>query len=267
MIAKIFDATARHRRPILLGGAVVAVVEATLTALDPLSGARAIRLMAGVGVLLLLLAMSSFRQAPARTFLVRADLAAFVTPAAAGPVYAALAFLFLTADRVGRDVAGVHTDGMSSFDIILAFLQVILMSLLYVQAWIGFDISLRRDGLYDRRAFGTVFIPWQATPTAYVARRPDETATVVIPPGMVPAQDATSAGSRPTEVRMTYRHPELVRTRGLTRNVDRLTTNHVEASFLATAITFYANHPENRGAIGTVDGLRHLQNALTHPEQ
>lgn len=134
------------------------------------------------------------------------------------------------------------------------------------QAWIGFDISLRPDGLYDRRGVGTVFIPWQATPMAHVARRPDGTTTVVIPPGAIPVQDANTAVGRPTEVRLTYGHPELVRTGGLTRNAKRINTDHVDAAFLAAAITFYATHPEDRAGIGTDHGHRHLQQALTQTE-
>jgi hypothetical protein len=265
MIARMFDATARHRRPILLGGVVVAVVEAASTALNPHSDARPAGLVV-VAVLLLLLAGTSFRQARPAAFVVRPDLTAFVAPAAAGPVYTALCFLLMAADRVGQVVASVRTDGVSSFDIGLVVLQATLASLLYVQAWIGFDISLRPDGLYDRRAVGTVFVPWQATPAAHVARRPDRTTTVVIPPGAIPVQDTDAAGRRPTEVRMAYGRPELVRTGGLTRNVKRLITDQVDASFLAAAITFYANHPVHRAGIGTVHGHRHLQQALTQTE-
>jgi hypothetical protein len=162
--------------------------------------------------------------------------------------------------------ASARTDDVLSFDIGLVVLQAIAGSLLFVQAWIGFDISLRPDGLYDRRAVGTVFVPWQATPAAFVARRPDGTATVVIPPGAIPVQDANTSSRRPTEVRMAYAHPELVHTGGLTRNAKSLNTDHVDASFLAAAITFYANHPEERAGIGTDHGHRHLQQALTQTE-
>ncbi|MDI6105730.1 hypothetical protein QLQ12_44850 [Actinoplanes sp. NEAU-A12] len=266
MIARMLDATARHRRPILLGGVVVAVIEATLTTLNPFSDVRLTWLIV-VPVLLLVLAGKSFRQARPTAFVVRPDLTAFVAPAAAGPVCTALCFLLIAADRVGQVAASVRTDGVSSFDIGTVALQVIVSSLLYVQAWVGFDISLRPDGLYDRRAVGTVFVPWQATPAAHVARRADGTKTVVIPPGVIPVQDANAASGRPTEVRMLYGRPELVRTGGLTRNANRITPHHVDASFLAAAIAFYASHPDDRAGIGTVHGLRHLQQALTPTEE
>jgi hypothetical protein len=65
---------------------------------------------------------------------------------------------------------------------------------------------------------------------------------------------------------LTYAHPELVRTGGLTRNAQRINTDHVDAAFLAAAITFYANHPEDRADIGTDHGHRRLQQALGHDE-
>lgn len=261
MITRMFGATARHRRPILLGGVVAAVVWAATTASNPFSDARLAALIV-VTVMLLLLAVTSFRQARPTAFAVRPDLTAFVAPAAAGPVYTALCFLLMAGERVGQVVASAPADGVPAFDIGMVALQAIVASLLCVQAWAGFDISLRPDGLYDRRALGTVFVPWQATPAAHVARRPDGARTVVIPPGAIPVRDARAAGGRPSEVRMAYGRPELVRTTGLTRSVKQLYTIHVDASFLAAAITFYANHPEDRADIGTVHGLRHLQQVL-----
>ncbi|GLW30544.1 hypothetical protein Areg01_34840 [Actinoplanes regularis] len=257
----MFDATERHRRSILLGGVVVAAVEATLTALDLLSAARSAGLIV-IFALLSLLIVASFRQARPTAFVVRPDLTAFVAPAAAGPAYLALCFLLMAADRVGEVLSSVHADGVSSFDIGLVVLQAIASSLLYLQAWIGFDVYLRPDGLYHRRVVGTVFVPWQATPAAHVACRPDGTKTVVIPPGVIPAQDTRAADGRPTEVRMAYGRPELVRTGGLTRNANRIIPHHVDASFLAAAITFYANRPEDRASIGTAHGYRQLQEAL-----
>jgi hypothetical protein len=265
MITRMHDATAVHRRPILLGGVVVAVVETTAIALTPPSDARLAALIAPA-VLLLLLAGASFRHARPTAFVVRPDLPAFVTPARAGPVYLALCFLLMAADRAGQVVASVRTDDVLSADIGLVVLQAVLVSVLYVQAWIGFDISLRPDGLYDRRGVGTVFVPWEATPAAYVARQPDGTTTVVIPPGAVPIRDANTSSRRPTEVRMAYARPELVRTGGLTRNAKSINTDHVDASFLAAAITFYVNHPEDRAGISTDHGHRHLQQALTQTE-
>jgi hypothetical protein len=79
MIARLFAATARHRRPVLLGGAVAAVGQAASAALDPFSGARpAVVVM--VQVLLLLLAVASLGQARPVTFDVRPDLTALVAP-------------------------------------------------------------------------------------------------------------------------------------------------------------------------------------------
>jgi hypothetical protein len=101
MITRMFDASARHRRPILLGGVVAAAVEATLIALNPLSDARLATLIAAA-VLLLLLAGSSYRRARPTAFVVRPDLPAFVTPAAAGPVYTALFFLLMAATKSAR---------------------------------------------------------------------------------------------------------------------------------------------------------------------
>jgi hypothetical protein len=262
MITRMLDATARHRRPILLGGVAAAIVEATLISLDPLSVAWLTALIAAAA-LLMLLAGASFRQARPTAFVVRPDLPAFVAPGRAGPVYLALCFMFLAADRAGQVAASARADDVLPSDIGLVVLQAMVVSLLFVKAWIGFDISLRPDGLHERRGVGTVFVPWQATPAAYVARRPDGAPTVAIPPGTVPVQGANAAGRRPTEVRLTYGRPELVRTGGLTRNTQRITTDQVDASFLAAAISFYANHPEDRAGIGTDHGHRHLQQALT----
>jgi hypothetical protein len=265
MISAIAGATARHRHAILLAGILLAAVEAALTAQTPMSGAAVFTPISVVLVLLLLDAAISRRARPT-AFTMRSHPPAFTTPPRAGPVLTALAALAFSARAIGSALPSVRIDHLWSLDASTVGVYLIVLVLVVSRAWQGYDVYLRPEGLYDRRGFGTLFVPWDAGPVARLDRRRDPPpTTVVFPPGAFPARYAKD--NRPEALRLDYRHPELVRRRGLVLRTKRLFTDHVDAQFLADVISFYAAHPGYRAGIGTEGGHQRLQQALAQRPQ
>jgi hypothetical protein len=265
MITAIARATARHRHAILLGGILLAAVEAALTAQAPLSEATVFAPIVVV-LALLLLDGALARRARPTVFAMRSDPPAFTTPPRAGPVYSALAALAFSGRGIGSALASVRVDHPWSLNGFMIVAYLVVLVLVVSQAWQGYDVSLRPDGLYDRRGLGTLVVPWDSGPAARLVRRPDPPpATISFPPGAFPAKYAKD--NRPEALRLEYRHPELVRRRGLVLRTKRLFTDHLDAQFLVDVIGFYAAHPEHRAGIGTESGHLRLQEALAQGPQ
>jgi hypothetical protein len=260
MISTIRGGVARHRRAILLGGVLLAAAEATLIALAPETDATWFAFL-GVMVVLLLLSVVGFGRVRPAAFIMRAAPPAFIPPARPGTLFSALAALTWAGWGIGSALHSVRIDHHWPLSVYVVALYPVVMVLVVHQAWHGYDVSVRPDGLYDRRGLGTLVVPWDAEPAARLGRRPDgPPAELVFPPGAYPAEHAKS--NRPETLRLEYRRPELVRRRGLVLRTTRLFTDDLDAQFLANVIGFYAAHPEHRAGIGTEGGHRRLQQAL-----
>lgn len=238
-----------------MAGVVLAVVQAMLAASVP----GTVSTLAVVALLVVVVVCMPRRAAPAE-LVVRAASASFTAPVRVWPVYFALCMLGLAGDRVGTAVRSVRTGDVWPAHVSLAVLEVVLALILVAHAWRGYDISLRRDGLYDRRSLGTVFVPWEAVPAAQAVRRRRRPTTSVFPPGAFAAHHSDPA-DRPDEIRLGYVRPELVRRRGLVWDTKRIQTAHIDVRFLAAAIRYYATRPEQQAAIGTDEGYRRLRQA------
>lgn len=263
MINAVLDATTRHRHGVLLGGVLVAVAEAIWVALTPSSLAPLLAFPVGMTALLLL-AGASFRQRRPSALTVRSGAEAFTAPARAGNVYFALHALLFTGYRAGTALQAIRIEQPWRFDLSLAAFVLVVTVPVVVQAWRGYDIDLRPDGLYDRRILGTLIVAWDSMPTARIdAGRERPHPAVVFPPGAYPAEEARRRRDRPATIRLTYQRPDLVHRRGLAFATKKLVTEHLDAPYLVAVINFYASHPEHRNDIGTELGYRHLQEALT----
>jgi hypothetical protein len=112
--------------------------------------------------------------------------------------------------------------------------MVVLLLLLLPLQWYSvlgpFGLFLGPDGVLGRQPFGSMFVPWQATPAA----------------------EPTSAG-----VKLRITHPELVVRRGF-RPGTTIRTG-ADRGFTAWAINLYAARPDYRRSIGTNDGLLPLK--------
>lgn len=110
-----------------------------------------------------------------------------------------------------------------------------------VRIWRGTGLELRPDGLVEYVAFGTLRMPWEA-----------------LLPGQ-PQRPRVGAEF----LAIAYQRPDLVRSRGIGRlKRNSLSIGHVQPSFLADAIRFYATYPAERAGIGTPEGYHRLLHAL-----
>ncbi|MEV4280036.1 hypothetical protein [Actinoplanes xinjiangensis] len=124
-------------------------------------------------------------------------------------------------------------------DILTSTLWVLALMLVARLVWRGAGVHLRPDGVHDRRIAGSLFVPWEALDAEQ-------------PPTI----------SRPMQVKLTYRRPALVQSRGLLRRMPEIAAWNVDSVFVARAIQEYVSHPEHRTAIGTEAELGRLRTAI-----
>ena len=225
MLSKIFAATVRHRRPILIVEVVGAVV---VVAVDR-SDWRPFLWMAGLGTLGLvlgLLALSRYRPA---VLSVRADVPAFDTPVSPAPVYFFTAYLGIAVNNLSNSIESVSEhDDVWLLDVAVAALFVAVVVACFRAAWVGIGVRLRPDGLLDRGLLGSLFVPWDGFRREYPAW-------------------PTRRGQ---QVRLSYQGES--RRRGLVPTGRRiLNASNVDRDFLTRVIKHYVVHPEHRPAIGT----------------
>lgn len=123
-------------------------------------------------------------------------------------------------------------------DILSSTVWVLVLMLVANLVRRGAGVRLRSDGVLDQRLTGSLFVPWEALDAQ-------------VPP----------TASDPFELTLTYRHPELVRSRGTLRRGRGITAWNVNNVFLARVIQEYVSHPEHRTAIGTEAELGRLNSA------
>ncbi|MEU8262809.1 hypothetical protein AB0C02_19545 [Micromonospora sp. NPDC048999] len=238
MITAILGATARHRRIVLTVGVVLAIMDAAAASLMPSGGRRLVSVLAVAGALLILGLASWLQPRPAR-FMAQPDAPAFASPVRAGPICLAIFVLLLAAESVGDLLRSVRL-GTSLGSLPAAVLMVVVAALSVVATWRGLGVQLRPEGVRVREVWGTLTVPWDASPMGQAYRPADQ----------------------PRILRLACARPELVRRRGRVAK-ETLPADNIDAQFLADAIRHYVLHPEHRVAIGTEAEHRRLQAALT----
>ncbi|MEV4138923.1 hypothetical protein AB0J72_43010 [Dactylosporangium sp. NPDC049742] len=254
MISAILAGVARHPRWVLggavaLAGVLVGVhllsapdsdLRYAIPVLPPLLGLAA----------LVLASVALTRRRPA-AFTVDAGAGVFRTPPpanhvlqAAGSAFMATTMIMAAAnsrtmqrDWPSPDPAVRFTDDVM---VVLACLLVVLIVPQIAAVWRGIGVELGPDGLKDRSALGTLTVPWDALTTAS------------LPPTTPSA----------LSLRLTYARPDLVRAAGLPLTRRRISTDTVNALFLAHAVHYYLVHPQRRQGIGTSAGYAELMTAL-----
>ncbi|GGN62072.1 hypothetical protein GCM10010112_19880 [Actinoplanes lobatus] len=115
-----------------------------------------------------------------------------------------------------------------------------LLSVAWIAALRGIGVRLRPDGIEDRQAFGSIFVPWEA---------------LGAPPAILDTWwGSILRGER--QVNLVLTDPALVRKRGLRYGpLNSLTTIGVDPGFLAGVIGEYADRPDLRSAIGVPEEL------------
>lgn len=240
MLNRLFTLLARAQKGIVVAEVALAAVYITL---DVPRGGEVGKAMFPFTLTLSLIAgllwWTAMRHRPAA--LVRAVKGrAFEGPPSPVPVLA-----FTTLAPVITEKVSTAIDRVSKqidpwwLDILDSTLSVLALTLVARLVWRGAGIRLRSDGVLSRRLAGSLFVPWEALDAQ-------------VPP----------ATPRPFEVTLAYRHPELVRSRGIPHRRRELTAWNVNNVFLARAIQEYASHPEHRNSIGTEAELGRLRIAI-----
>jgi hypothetical protein len=210
----------RHRLLVLIASVVVAVAFEVL----PAGNLRWLRFVLILGLMIWSFQLiRSFR--PARLE-VLPDEPAFRTAVVPGTILAVAAY---TVFVVG--LTSSYLDDGDGFALVVMPIWAGILFFFWRAAlgWAG--VWLRPDGILDRQVFGTYFVPWEALALprpAYAYRR--------------------------DMVQLDIARPDLVRRRGVRqggRSV--LPAPGVEAELLARAIHEYANRPELRPMIGSVE--------------
>jgi hypothetical protein len=123
-----------------------------------------------LALLVLLVGVAGVRQEGPAAFTLGREAPVFTAPAAAWPVFFVLCLLAFAGDWVGSVARSVCTDDWLWVEVGVAGLQVVAVLPFVTQAWRGSDISLRADGFYDGRNFGTLVVSWEAIPMVRTGR-------------------------------------------------------------------------------------------------
>jgi hypothetical protein len=218
-----------HRLAFLIGVLVTAVVLAVLSQVKILAVSEVCTLL--LFVLWFGLPITSLIALNARhpeTFLVRDG--AFTTPPNANAILSAgMGTVMPVAVAALVGINARFSNGANWIQIAAVALTLLLLPLQWRSVLGPFGMFLRPDGVLDRQLFGSVFVPWEAAPTATTTR---------------------------SGIKLQIAHPDLVVRRGL-RPGTTIRTG-ADRGFTAWAINLYAARPDYRPAIGTDDGLRQL---------
>ena len=183
-----------------------------------------------VALFALVLSILSWGRSRPAALVVDPQLRVFRVPPGAAQVYYAVGCAFIPmltlAPSTGPELA-------------LCLLVVILVGARLVDAWRGTHLHLRSDGIDERSALRSLFVPWEALAPEH-PRRP-------------------SIHTQHLKLRYTQRR--LVRHRGVGFR-KRLFIDTVHPWFIADVVRHYAGHPEHRAAIGTAEEYDRLRTQL-----
>lgn len=231
----------RHSRPVLFGTLILcAAWVAAIVALDGSDTAVEFVLEAGPLIAFGVLSWPS-RRGGATRFMVHAG--SFRMPQPGRDAAASLVALLMVNSSMAQGW-GLLDDPQPHRATGGVALAVGMVTLAFIIAtiWRAVGLELRPDGLIDRRALGTMHVPWEALQPGHPPR---------------PRLDATS-------LPLSVDRPELVRRRDLRRGSGvSIDIRYIHPWFLADAIRFYTDNPHQRVLIGTAEGHEHLLQALT----
>ena len=223
-----YRAAARYRRPVL-------VVELLLVAVYFVVGDGDFFVVFPIAFVVVVVAYvlglsATYRYRPA-VLIANPARPAFDTPVSPAQFLLFTAFVIFFAHSTTTSIQGLRDGGfLWPIDAALVVLLPALLVLMFTTAWRDLGVRLRPDGLLDRQMLGSLFVPWEA-----------------FEPARPPVIDAAIS-----ELVLTYRHPELVRRRGVLIFGRRaIRVQNVDRAFLATIIDHYVRYPELRAAIGT----------------
>ncbi|MEU7973813.1 hypothetical protein AB0B48_17450 [Micromonospora sp. NPDC049089] len=240
MLDKLSAATVRHRRVVLTLGLLLVVINAVIPGSASTVGQRLLILISLAG---LVLAVVVTRVRPAY-LVVQPQVPAFATPGPAWTVFFAVGYLGPASMHIGAMVRATRQGTLSTFDVVIDVLWVVLAALVVTWAWRGHGVRLHPSGVRQTWALGTLTVPWEA----------------LLAPQIPPAAD------RRQWLPMRITEPRLIRRRGIPRGRAALRTDIVDAGFLAAVIGHYVAHPEHRAAIGGQAEYERLRAALPgHP--
>ncbi|MGC4901158.1 hypothetical protein ACLQ2Y_17690 [Micromonospora echinospora] len=238
MIDAISAAVARHRRPILVTGVLVAGGNAAAMGYAPdVARASSLPLLL-LALAFLLLAIINIGTRSA-TLVVLPRSAAFASPVPAWRVLLTLGLLGQSSATVGAYLRSTEAGIATTFDVLVSLPWLVLIALLVAAAWRGHSVRLSPDGVRTTGLLGSRMIPWEAEPRV----------------------EASSNDMR-SLLRLPLRlgNPTLVRRRGLVGR-PAMPVDSVQPRFLASVIDHYVAHRGHRAAIGTPDEYRRL---VTH---
>ncbi|MFI7663449.1 hypothetical protein ACIBTW_31695 [Micromonospora parva] len=224
MIEKLSAATVRHRHVVLTLGLLLVGVNAAAPESASAVGQRLLFLLSLTALVLAAVVMGV---RPA-SFVVQPRIPAFATPGPAWTVFFALGYLGPASAHIGALLRASRQGTLSTFDVVLGVLWVLLAALMVTWAWRGHGVRLHPSGVRQTWPLGSLTVPWEA----------------MLAPQAPPATD------RRPWLPMRITEPELVRGRGIPRSRRALRTDVVDKGFLASAIGHYVAHPEHRAAIG-----------------
>ncbi|MEU8156014.1 hypothetical protein AB0B94_20350 [Micromonospora sp. NPDC048986] len=236
MIDKLADAIVRHRHVVLALGLLLVGVNAVASGPTSVVGQRLLILIS-LAALILAIVIMGVRPA---YFVVWTQIPAFATPGPAWTVLFALGYLGPASTRVDAMLRSSRQGTLSTFDVVLDVLWIVLAALLVTWAWRGHGVRLHPSGVRQTWPLGSLTVPWEA----------------LLAPQIPPAAD------RRQWLPMRITEPRLVRRRGIPRSRGALRTDIVDAGFLAAVIGHYVAHPEHRAAIGSQAEYERLRAAL-----
>ncbi|MFI0795519.1 hypothetical protein ACH4OY_22995 [Micromonospora rubida] len=237
MPAMIDAFVVRRRRPILVI-VLVATAALVLALLLQEASPKAVDLfavVAGSAAVLLVLSMLSWGRSRPAVLVVQRR--AFRAPQSATDVYFAAAYVVLLCLPIAMLSSSSVQD--LAWRLVSCLVWAYLAALRVVDAWRGTHLHLRSEGIEERTAQSSLFVPWDALRVGHPQR-----------PSL-----------RAHQLTLSYSHPHRVGRRGL-GSWKRLRIDTVHPWFIADVMRHYAEHAEHRAAIGTPDEYRRLLGRL-----
>ncbi|MDI6100964.1 hypothetical protein QLQ12_20325 [Actinoplanes sp. NEAU-A12] len=231
MLLKLFSALGRHPLAVLLTALAMGTGVGVLreTAGSPVRDAAdlgyAVILLGSFGSAVLAL----YRYRPA-TLIARPHVAAFDTPPDVGLTLVIAAVTFqgsgTIADRLWEIADGQELRGIG---LTFAMAWAVIISLAWWRLLRPLRVRLRPDGIEEHRAYGAMFVPWEAFAGVGYPAVPDGHGRVAL----------------------TFSRPDLVRGRGWRPLGSALGPAGTDALFLSRVLHEYAHRPDLRAAIGS----------------
>lgn len=233
------DFLARHRRPVLVTTSVLVVLVMVVASGGlPAFGMQIVVWSAFFVAMVLFMVCEPARPGEDRAdVLVVAD-GGLATPRSGALVLAGVAHLLLIA---GCFVSGVEDDDIRAPWLALMVACAAPFGYYGRGLWRGRGVTFTPQGLRADTMSGSFFVPWDAIAAEQPRQDPD--------------------GAAGGKVALISVRPELIVVTGWPIGLDRVVFDRTRRDFVAAAIRHYANHPDDRQAIGTASGYERLRAA------